>query len=205
MSDPLVFIVDDEASVRRAVARLLDSAGYRAESFAAPEEFLARLPHDGPSCLILDLQMPGMSGLEVQARLHDAGHALPIVFVTGHGDIPTSVHAMRQGALDFITKPFAAEQLLSVVGSALERDRASLANRRELEELMIRLRELTPREREVFVLVVQGLLNKQIAGRLGTSEKTIKAHRGRVMQKMRAGSLAELVRMSDRVRQPRGS
>jgi FixJ family two-component response regulator len=193
-------VVDDEASVRKAVARLLDAAGYRSECFAEPGRFLARPPHDGPSCLVLDIQMPEMSGLELQARLSDAGHALPIIFVTGHGDIPTSVRAMRQGALDFLTKPFGSEQLLGAVEAALARDRAGLAERRELESLIGRHRLLTPREREVFALVVQGMLNKQVARRLGASEKTIKAHRGRVMEKMQAGSVADLVRMSDRLR-----
>jgi len=200
VNEPLVFVVDDDASVRKSVARLLDSAGYRSELFEEPGRFLARPPHDGPSCLILDLQMPEMTGLELQARLNDSGHALPIIFVTGHGDIPTSVRAMRQGALDFLSKPFGSEQLLEAVGNALARDRAGFEERRELEVLIGRHRLLTPREREVFDLVVQGLLNKQVARQLGASEKTIKAHRGRVMEKMRAGSLAELVRMSDRLR-----
>lgn len=196
---PLVFVVDDDDSVRKAIARLLASAGYASETFDGPERFLVRPPHDGPSCLVLDLQMPGMTGLELQARLNRAGHALPVVFVTGHGDIPTSVRAMRQGALDFLSKPFTSEQLLGAVAEALARDRTHLVERRELEALVARHRRLTPREREVFALVVRGLLNKQVARRLGASEKTIKAHRGRVMEKMEAGSVAELVRMSDKL------
>jgi FixJ family two-component response regulator len=180
MNEPLVFVLDDEESVRKALSRLLDSAGYRSECFAAPEQFLARAPHDGPSCLILDLQMPGMTGLELQARLSESGHALPIVFLSGHGDIPTSVRAIRQGALDFLSKPIKSDKLLAAVEAALERDRAGFAERRELEELIARYRTLTPREAEVFALVVQGLLNKQVASRLQASEKTIKAHRGRL-------------------------
>lgn len=205
MSTPLVFVVDDEESVRRSVARLLDSAGYATECFAQPEAFLERPPHDGPSCLVLDLQMPGMDGLELQDSLQERGHTLPIVFVTGHGDVPTSVRAMRRGALDFLSKPFTAEELLPVVELALERDRSVLAERRELELLVGRYHQLTQREREVFDLVVQGLLNKQVARRLGTSEKTVKAHRGHVMEKLQAGSVAELVRMSDRLRAALGA
>jgi FixJ family two-component response regulator len=200
MTDSLIFIVDDEASVRRAVARLLQSAGHATETFGSPEEFLARPPHDGPSCLVLDLQMPGMTGLELQAKLRETGHLLPIIFVTGHGDIPSTVRAMRQGALDFLSKPFTAEQILGAVETALASDREALAERKDLESLILRYRLLTARERDVFGHVVRGLLNKQVARRLGTSEKTVKAQRGRVMAKMQASSVADLVRMSDRLR-----
>jgi FixJ family two-component response regulator len=201
MSDGLIFVVDDDDAVRRALSRLLASAGYRSESFASPIEFMARPPYDGgPSCLVLDLQMPGMTGLELQLRLREAGHLVPIVFITGHGDIPTSVQAMRRGAVDFLSKPFTDEQLLAAIDTALERDRGALASRRTLRDLVTRWHTLTPREREVFALVVQGLLNKQVAGRLGTAEKTIKAHRAKVVEKMGASSLAELVRMADALR-----
>jgi FixJ family two-component response regulator len=204
-SDALVFIVDDDASVRRSVTRLLGTAGYATEAYGAPEEFLKRPPHDGPSCLVLDLQMPGMDGLELQAKLMESGHLLPIVFVTGHGDIPSTVRAMRQGALDFLSKPFTAAQLIGAIEAALARDLAELGERRATQLVIHRYHLLTAREREVCAHVVRGLLNKQIARRLGTSEKTIKAQRGRVMAKMEAGSVAELVHMIDRVGAPLGS
>jgi FixJ family two-component response regulator len=204
MNDELVFVVDDDDSVRRALGRLLVSAGHRVESFASPLEFAARRPHDGPACLVLDLKMPEMTGLELQERLRAAGHAVPIVFVSGHGDIRSSVQAMRLGAVDFLQKPFEDEALLEVVRQALVRDRADLARRLEVRQAVERWRTLTPRERQVFALVAKGLLNKQAAGRLGTTEKTIKAHRAKVMEKMAAGSLAALVRMADTLREALG-
>jgi RNA polymerase sigma factor (sigma-70 family) len=199
LPDPIVFVVDDDHSVRQAVSRLLTSAGYRCEAFPSAAGFLARPPADAPSCLLLDLRMPGMGGLELQKQLVEAGHRLPIVFVTGHGDVPSSVQAMRRGAVDFLLKPFTDTALLAAVETALERDRTALAERIELRRIHERLETLTPRERQVFELVVQGLLNKQVAGRIGTSEKTVKAHRANVMRKMAVDSLAALVHLAERL------
>jgi FixJ family two-component response regulator len=199
VSDALVIIVDDDASVRRSMVRLLGLAGHRTETYASAEEFLASPPRRTPACLVLDLRMPGIGGLELQERLAAAGHALPIVFVTGHGDVPASVQAMKGGAVDFLLKPFGADELLAAVDSALERARREVEETRGLDELRTRFATLTPRERQVFELVVTGLLNKQVAGRLGTSEKTVKAHRARVMERMAATSFAELVRMAERL------
>jgi len=204
VNDAVVFVLDDDASVRRGLGRLLTSAGYRAESFASPSEFLARRPHDGPACLVLDLRMPGMNGLELQERLDGSGRPVPIVFITGHGDIPTSVQAMRKGAVDFLPKPFTDVELLGAVQAALERDRMSLGSRAEMRELRERFDTLTPRERQVFLLVADGLLNKQVAGRLGTAEKTVKAHRAKVMEKMGAATFADLVRMAGTLRRRPG-
>jgi FixJ family two-component response regulator len=193
--DAVVFVVDDDAAVRRAVVRLLSSAGHAAESFASAAEFLARPPHAGPGCLVLDLQLPGMDGLELQERLLAAGQDLAIVFVTGHGDIPSSVRAMRGGAVDFLAKPFTDAALLDAVALAHERERASHRQRAEARELRRRFATLTRRERDVLELVVHGLLNKQIASRLGCAEKTVKAHRARARGKMGADSVPDLVRM----------
>jgi FixJ family two-component response regulator len=194
----VVFVVDDDPSVRKSLARLLGSAGYRTESFASAQEFLARGTDSGPACLVLDLQLPGPSGLDLQESLASSGAPLPIVFITGHGDIPASVKAMKGGAVDFLPKPFQAEALLGAVSKALERDAAARRERAESSALASRIRALTPRERQVFALVATGKLNKQIAAELGTSEKTVKVHRGRVMQKLSVSSLAELVRLADR-------
>lgn len=199
MNGPLIFVVDDDPSARTGIARLLGATGHRVEAFASPGEFLDREPHRGPCCLVLDLRMPEMNGLELQELLNERGHELPIVFVTGHGDVPSSVRAMKGGAVDFLLKPFGAEELLRAVATAMERGRAESLAREETTALAVRAATLTPREREVLALVVTGLLNKQVGARLGISEKTVKVHRARVMEKMAAHSLAELVRLAERL------
>lgn len=198
-AEAMVFVVDDDVGTRESLKNLIRSVGLRVEAFASAQDFLRSTRPDVPGCLVLDVRLPGLSGLDLQKRMAEVELAIPIVFITGHGDIPMSVRAMKAGAVEFLTKPFRDQELLDAIQQALERDRNAREQRAEVQALRSRYRLLTPREREVMALVVTGLLNKQIAGELGTSEASVKVHRQHVMEKMQAGSLAALVRMADRV------
>jgi FixJ family two-component response regulator len=198
---PVVHVVDDDASFLRAVMRRLEAAGFEVAGFDCAAAFLSR-PTRSPGCVIVDLRMPGASGLELQEALVESGEPLPVIFLTGHGDVQSSVRAMKRGAVDFLTKPVSGGELIDAVRHAIAVDARARADRQQLVELRTRYDSLTPREREVFALVSQGLLNKQIAGVLGTSERTVKAHRANVMAKLRVGSVAELTRMAERLGTP---
>jgi len=196
---PIVFVVDDDPSVRRAIKRLVGSVRLEVELFGSAQEFLRSKRPDAPSCLVLDIRLPGVSGLDFQRELAQANIHIPIIFITAHGDIPMTVRAMKAGAVEFLTKPFRDQDLLDAIQLALERDRARRQQEAEIAVLRERFESLTPREREVLPLVVSGLLNKQIAAEIGTSETTVKVHRGQLMRKMGADSLADLVRMAERI------
>jgi FixJ family two-component response regulator len=199
VADPIVYVVDDDLSMREALSSLIRSIGLRVETFASSEEFFAHARPDASSCLVLDVLLPGASGLDVPAELQATAAPIPIIFITGHGTIPMSVRALKEGALEFLTKPFQEEELIAAIRQALERDQAARLERAELAQLRTQWERLTPRERDVLALVVMGRLNKQIASELGAAEQTIKVHRGRVMRKLQARSVPELVRFMERI------
>jgi RNA polymerase sigma factor (sigma-70 family) len=201
-SDSIVFVIDDDPSIREAIKSLIKSVGVRVETFGSAKEFLGSRRPDSPACLVLDVRMPGLSGLDLQRELAEANIRIPIIFITGHGDIPMSVRAMKAGAVEFLTKPFRDQDLLDAIAQAIDRDREARQQQAGMADLRQCFEQLTPREREVMEQVVTGLLNKQIAARLGISEITIKLHRHQVMQKMKADSLAELVRMAEKLEIP---
>jgi FixJ family two-component response regulator len=198
--DPIVFVIDDDRMIRDGLQSLIRSVGLRVETFASAQDFLGTKRPDTPACLVLDVRMPGLSGLDLQMKLRDDGIPIPIIFITGHGDIPMSVRAMKEGAHEFLTKPVRGQDLLDAVQKALVSDRELRQERREANEIHARFESLTPREKEVLELVVAGLLNKQIADQLGMSELTVKTHRAHVMEKTQAESLAHLVRMSEKLK-----
>ena len=197
---PTVFIVDDDRGMRQSIQDLVESVGLRAESFATGGEFLKRKPTNDPSCLVLDVRLPQMSGLDFQRQLAETGMQIPIIFITAHGDIPMSVRALKSGAVEFLTKPFRDQDLLDAIQEALQHDRATQEQQAEIHDLQERYGTLTAREQQVMALVVSGMLNKQIASEIGASEATVKVHRGNVMHKMKAGSVVDLVRMADKLK-----